>query len=349
MKCSKAIASSFTLEAAAIISLAVAAIYWIDSVYLFIVITIDSAYGQTVSLSPPSSQPVTPFKKWYDEQKEKAQLGNAIGVKITSPTKGQEVAAGQHLAVSGTSTDNSTSDCKVSVIVNGIRPYQPAAANGTGGINDYSIWNFMISPTYTTIKEGPNNKITSKLECTPNLTKWYSVNVTGIATPTESIEIEQEIEEEQKMPSSVATSSNGKALLISLDIDKNPIALGENQTIEATVHDAITDEQIENATVELKVTDDISAGDIIEEFSDQDGDISYTWELEEDNADEPGTYIATVQASADGYQSSSKTATFEVIEENEVQQDEDNEGEDEEPPEDEESGDEESGDEESGE
>jgi hypothetical protein len=102
--------------------------------------------------------------------------------------------------------------------------------------------------------------------------------------------------------------------------------LGENQTIEATVHDAITDEQIENAIVELKVTaDDISTGNIIEEFSDQDGDISYTWELEEDST-EPGTYIATVQASADGYQSSSKTATFEVIEENGVQQDEDVEG-----------------------
>jgi hypothetical protein len=319
MKCSKAIASSSILEAA-IISLAVTAIYWIDSVYLFIVITIDSAYGQVVSL-PPSSQSVTPFKKWYDEQKEEAQLGNAIAVKITSPTKGQQVASGQHLAVSGTSTDNSTSDCKVSVIVNGIRPYQPALANGTGGINDYSTWNFILNSSYAPIKEGPNNKITSKLECTPNLTKWYSVNVTGMATTIESTEIG----EEQEMPSSAATtSSNDKALLISLDIDKNPIALGENQTIEATVYDAITDEQIENAMVELKVTDDISAGDIIEEFSDQDGDISHTWELEEDNA-EPGTYIATVQASADGYQSSSETATFEVIEENEVQQDNEDE------------------------
>jgi hypothetical protein len=323
LKCSKAIALSFTLGAAAIISLAVAAIYWIDSVYLFVVITIDSAYGQAASL-PSSSQPVTPFKKWYDEQKEKAQVGNAIGVKITSPTKGQQVASGQHLGVSGTSTDNSTSDCKVSVIVNGIRPYQPAAAYGTDGINDYSTWNFILNSSYASIKEGPNNKITSKLECTPNLTKWYSVNVTGIATTS------TETEEGQEMASSVVGSSNGKALLISMDIDKNLIALGENQTIEATVYDAITDEQIENAIVELKVTDDdTSAGNIIEEFSDQDGDISYTWELEEDNI-EPGTYIATVQASAYGYQSSSDTATFEVIEENEVQQDEDNEGEDEE-------------------
>jgi hypothetical protein len=43
--------------------------------------------------------------------------------------------------------------------------------------------------------------------------------------------------------------------------------------IEATVHDAITDEQIENAIVELKLTDDdTSAGNMIEEFSDQDGE-----------------------------------------------------------------------------
>jgi hypothetical protein len=45
----------------------------------------------------------------------------------------------------------------------------------------------MITPTYTTIKEGSDNKITSKLECMPNSTKWYSVNVTGVG-PTSPIE-----------------------------------------------------------------------------------------------------------------------------------------------------------------
>jgi PKD domain len=126
----------------------------------------------------------------------------AIGVKITSPVKGQEVLTktttttlgstsvtsnntnNNNLIVSGTSTDDVNTDCQVSVIVNNVKPYQPAVANGTGGTNDYSKWNFMITPTYTTIKEGPNNKITSKLECTPNLTKWYSVNVTGIIPST---------------------------------------------------------------------------------------------------------------------------------------------------------------------
>ena len=88
------------------------------------------------------------------------------------------------MIISGVSSDNSTSECKVSVIVNAEKPYQPAFANGTGGINDYSTWNFMITPTYTTIREGPDNKITSKLECTPDLTKWYSVNVTGVGATT---------------------------------------------------------------------------------------------------------------------------------------------------------------------
>jgi hypothetical protein len=41
--------------------------------------TTNSAYAQTVSL-PSSSQEVTPFKKWYDEQKEKQQPRNLVFV-----------------------------------------------------------------------------------------------------------------------------------------------------------------------------------------------------------------------------------------------------------------------------
>jgi PKD domain len=122
----------------------------------------------------------------------------AIGIKITSPVKGQEVVTtttatstpisstatsnnvNNNLIVSGTSTDDANTECKVSVIVNNVKPYQPAVATGPAGTNDYSSWNFLLNSSYASIKEGPNNKITSKLECSPNLTKWYSVNVTGI-------------------------------------------------------------------------------------------------------------------------------------------------------------------------
>jgi hypothetical protein len=106
-----------------------------------------------------------------------------IGIKITSPTTGQSVPAGddQQLLIAGTSTDDSISDCKVAVIVNGIKPYQPVIANGTSGKTDYSTWNYLLNSSYASLRESPNNKITSKLVCGPNLTKWYSVNVTGIS------------------------------------------------------------------------------------------------------------------------------------------------------------------------
>ena len=104
---------------------------------------------------------------------------NSIGVKITSPALGQKVPIDSVLTVTGTSTDTSSTNCQASVIVNNIKPYKPAIPTG---INDYSTWDFLLNSSYTSIKEGPNNKITAKLVCPPNLTKWYSVNVTGISS-----------------------------------------------------------------------------------------------------------------------------------------------------------------------
>jgi hypothetical protein len=102
-------------------------------------------------------------------------------IKITSPTRGQQVPAGKDLTVSGTSMDNATANCQVSVIVNNIKPYQNATAAGTGGAADYSKWNFDITSKYTTIKPG-QNRITSKYECASNPTSkgFSSVNVTGV-------------------------------------------------------------------------------------------------------------------------------------------------------------------------
>src|ERR671919_2559150 len=105
-------------------------------------------------------------------------------IKITSPTKGQQVSVGKDLAISGISTDNTTAsstDCKVSVIANKVRPYQPTTATGPGGAADYSKWNFVLTSKYTTIKPG-ENRITARYECANNaaLTSFSSVNVTGV-------------------------------------------------------------------------------------------------------------------------------------------------------------------------
>ena len=85
-----------------------------------------------------------------------------------------------NILISGVSSSNSINHCVVSVIINGIRPYQRATSTGINGPMDYSKWTFIATPAYTTVKEGMN-KITAKYSCLPevNFTKFYSINVTG--------------------------------------------------------------------------------------------------------------------------------------------------------------------------
>jgi hypothetical protein len=102
-------------------------------------------------------------------------------IKISSPTKGQQVPIGKDLTISGTSIGNATANCQVSVIVNNVKPYHNATATGTGGAADYSKWNFSLTSKYTTIKPG-ENRITAKYECAndPTSKGFSSVNVTGV-------------------------------------------------------------------------------------------------------------------------------------------------------------------------
>jgi hypothetical protein len=107
-------------------------------------------------------------------------------VKITSPVKGQKVPVG-NILISGVSSSNLTNHCIVSVIINGIRPYQQVTSTGMNGPMDYSKWTFIATPE-SMIKEGMN-KITAKYSCIPgvNFTKFYSVNVTGVAAKVQPI------------------------------------------------------------------------------------------------------------------------------------------------------------------
>jgi hypothetical protein len=134
----------------------------------------------------------------YAQLQNNTSSSPLLGVNITSPQKGQEIPTNIYgLTISGKSTDNPTADdCQVSVIVNSVKPYQPATANGTRGQNnDYTRWFFILNSDYTSIKEGVN-EITAKLSCVPNvadgdnnMTKWYSINVTGITARNDDITV----------------------------------------------------------------------------------------------------------------------------------------------------------------
>jgi hypothetical protein len=133
---------------------------------------------QVLSSSSPSSSPLHPE-------------GSSVklhAVKIASPARGQQVPIGKNLTVSGvtstlgTPTGNTANHCQVSVIANGAKPYQIAKGTGPGGAADYSTWSYVLSSKYTTMKQGPSNKITAKYSCRDNpKASYYSVNVTGIA------------------------------------------------------------------------------------------------------------------------------------------------------------------------
>jgi hypothetical protein len=151
-------------------------VLFIFSVLLFAVMSNTSViYSQqvltnTTQVPPPSSS-----------------IHRLHAVKITSPTRGQQVPIGNNnLTISGVSIANATSHCQVSVLVNDVWPYQAAIHTGPGGASDYSQWNFVLSSKYTTIKPGPANKITARYTCrdNPAAISFYSVNITGAGTTT---------------------------------------------------------------------------------------------------------------------------------------------------------------------
>jgi hypothetical protein len=131
------------------------------------------------------AQHVTTSNKQQVPSSSSSSIPKSHTVKITSPAKGQQVPIGKDLVVSGitgdTTSSTTTSHCQVSVIANGVKPYQPATGTGPGGVADYSKWNFVLTSKYTTIKPGSANKITAKYICSnnPSVPSYYSVNVTG--------------------------------------------------------------------------------------------------------------------------------------------------------------------------
>lgn len=103
-------------------------------------------------------------------------------VKITSPNDGDKASLSGNLTITGTSSDNNSTNCQVAVIVNDVKPYQASIPTGPKGSSDYSQWKFTLGPNYTSLKEG-QNKITSRAMCPGNgteLSKWFGVNVTGV-------------------------------------------------------------------------------------------------------------------------------------------------------------------------
>ena len=239
-------------------------------------------------------------------------------IKILSPYKDQAVpVTNTNLIVSGTSSYDRSKDCRVSVLLNGVKPYQQAIATGNNGARDYSTWKYKLNPFYTAIREGPN-KLTAKITCLGNpysLTKWTSVDLIGTRDSNGSNGSTTTTRVAQPLP-----------LRISIGIDKNPITAGDIQTITVKVHrPGITNSAISGAKVSGQIIDLSSfsstssspsknVNTVVEQFgnsTDKNGEVSYSWKVPGNTA--IGTpYIIKVDALSGKYSGRSESNIFTV-------------------------------------
>ena len=255
-----------------------------------------------------------------------------ISIKIDSPVSSQQVPVGE-LTINGTSSDNSSAQCQVYVDWNNLKPYQLATPTGSNGTTDFSTWSYTYSSNYHLIQTGLND-LTSKITCLvppggPTVTKWYSVNVTGSTSPSQSPNPSPNQSSNVQLPLPTANdktstsgaqttsppaetpvdttdTSNSDKLTLDLSVEHNPISSGERQTVTLTASDPATGNALDRVFLRLTIKD--PSGNIIKDYTDNDGSLSPSFRLSEDIT---GSFSVLASASQAGIETT-KSLSFVV-------------------------------------
>lgn len=255
-----------------------------------------------------------------------------ISIKIDSPVSSQQVPVGE-LTITGTSSDNSSAQCQVYVDWNNLKPYQLATPTGSNGTTDFSTWSYTYSSKYHLIQTGLND-LTSKITCLvppggPTVTKWYSVNVTGSTSPSQlpnpspnqssnvqlplptandktSTSGAQTTSPPAETPIETTDTSNSDKLTLDLSVEHNPISSGERQTVTLTASDPATGNALDRVFLRLTIKD--PSGNIIKDYTDNDGSLSPSFRLSEDIT---GSFSVLASASQAGIETT-KSLSFVV-------------------------------------
>ena len=267
----------------------------------------------------------------------------AISIKIESPLGNQQVPVGE-LTISGTSSDNSSSQCQVYLDWNNLKPYQLATPTGSNGSADFSKWSFTYSSKYHLIQTGLND-LTSKITCLvppggPTVTKWYSINVTGSTSSNQSTNVQLPLPtantktpaSNTKTPASNTTTpasntqtpasntqtsspqsgasvdttntSNSNKINLEINVETNPIPAGDRQKVAVTASDPQTGNTLDRVFVRLTIKD--PSGNVVKDYTDTDGELSPSFRLDKDIT---GTYSVLASASQAGIKTT-KSTTF---------------------------------------
>jgi hypothetical protein len=262
----------------------------------------------------------------------------AISIKIESPLGNQQVPVGE-LTISGTSSDNSSSQCQVYLDWNNLKPYQLATPTGSNGSADFSKWTFTYTSKYHLIQTGLND-LTSKITCLvppagPTVTKWYSINVTGTTSSNQSTNVQLPLPTANtKTPASNNTqtpasnntqtpasttqtpspqsgasvdttnTSNSDKINLEVNVENNPISAGDRQQVTATATDPQTGNTLDRVFVRLTIKD--PSGNVLKDYTDTDGELSPSFRIDKDIT---GTYSVLASASQAGIKTT-KSTTF---------------------------------------
>jgi hypothetical protein len=255
----------------------------------------------------------------------------AISIKIESPLGNQQVPVGE-LTISGTSSDNSSSQCQVYLDWNNLKPYQLATPTGSNGSADFSKWSFTYTSKYHLIQTGLND-LTSKITCLvppagPTVTKWYSINVTGTTSSNQSTNVQLPLPTANtKTPASNNTqtpasnntqtpspqsgasvdttnTSNSNKINLEVNVENNPISAGDRQQVTATATDPQTGNTLDRVFVRLTIKD--PSGNVLKDYTDTDGELSPSFRIDKDIT---GTYSVLASASQAGIKTT-KSTTF---------------------------------------
>ena len=142
----------------------------------------------------------------------------------------------QNFTVKGVSTDNSTNNCDVSFLLNGVTPYVKTSPRGQNGTDDFSAWEGLFnSNLHLNVGE---NKLTARLLCSDGnnnqISKYHSVNFTGI-NETSSSPITKVLNSpparENISPTNISEIVGSK--LTSSDLDNQPEVVKKDEVVRS--------------------------------------------------------------------------------------------------------------------
>jgi hypothetical protein len=242
--------------------------------------------------TPKGSNGSDDFSSWsytYTSKYHLIQTGlNDLTSKITClvPPAGPTVTKWYSINVTGSTSPNQSSSVQLPL---------PTANTNVPASSDSQT----SSPSSPQSETSINTTNTSpQSETSINTTNTSPQSETSINTTNTSPQSESSI--------NTTNTSNSDKIMLNLGVEENPIQAGDRQTVTVTASDPATGNTLDRVFLRLTIKD--PSGNIVKDYTDNDGELSPTFKLDEDIT---GTFSVSASATLAGIETS-KSMTFVV-------------------------------------